>query len=1058
MRSQIRARIGQRVEFRLLGPFEVESDGRDLTPARRKQRLLLGALVLQANRVAATDDLIEVLWGSAPPATARKALHGHVSALRKRLGPETIETRPPGYVLHAAVGSIDARRLEALLEAARGETNARARGELLRSALALFRGEPLADFRYEPLARDEAARLEELRLGALADRIETDLELGRHGSLIPELEVLAAEHPHDERLRRALMLALYRAGRQAEALERYAEGRRRLVEDLGIEPSPALKELERQILNHDPALQPLGAARTAQTALTRLPRPATVLVGRQRELVDIGRLVERGRLLTLTGTAGTGKTRLAVAAAAELADRFAGGALFVGLAPIADAELVLPVVAQALGVREIGGQPLWEGLTAALVDADDVLLVLDNCEHVLDAAPVLAELLAVAPTLTVLATSREALHLAGERVYLVPPLAAEEAVRLFAERAEAVKPAFRLTEANRTVLAEICERLDRLPLAIELAAARVILFPPQALLARLDQRLHLLTGAGRDRPERHQTLRAAIDWSHQLLTETERALFARLSVFAGGSTPEAAEAVCDGDIDVIGALASLIDKSLVQLEGTEERPRFTMLETIREYAQERLADRGTKESDAVRERHVMWMTELAERAEAELRGPDQAVWLERLHAELDNFRAAFDSTVARGDAELALRLGAALLEFWMVRADWNDGLKWIGRALALPGAAKAPVRTKALRAAAELADALSDYPTATAYYEESLALARALRDERGIAEALFGLSFEAERVGDHRRARPLMEESVAIMRRLGDEPSLARSLGGLAWLENDFRRSRELWSKTLAIRRRLANRESVGWTLIQVGFSAQGEGDYPAARVAYEEALSIARELDYKRMIARSLTQLGDVALLEGHTTEAAALLRDCVPTWREIGHRSGLVDALRSLGDCARVERDLAAARAFLEESLSVAREIGARPLEALALQSLARLASEEHCLERAQRLFTEALVLWRDIDDTAGTAAAIRGLGEVAARMGELDRAAQLLGAAEALRERVGAVVAPYELGVYEHAVAAARTGLDQETFATSWAAGRTLEAEAIGDVAVPDAVGLA
>jgi predicted ATPase/DNA-binding SARP family transcriptional activator len=1043
------------VEFRLLGPFEVESGGRDLTPARRKQRLLLAALVLKANHIAATDDLIEALWGSSPPATARKALHGHVAALRKQLGPASIETKPPGYLLHVEVGSVDTRRFEALLEAAKGEASARTRGELLRSALALFRGEPLAEFRYEPFARDEAVRLEELRFGALTDRIEADLELGRHRSLIPELELLAAERPHDERLRGALMLALYRAGRQVEALRSYAEARRQLVDDLGVEPSPALKELERQILNHDPALGP-SAGQRAEPARSKLPTPATVLVGREGELRDIRSLIERGRLLTLTGPAGTGKTRLALAAAGELGDRFAGGAVFAGLASVADPGFVLPAVSQALGIRETGGQPLLEVLTATLAGSDDVLLVLDNCEHVLDAAPALAELVADAPSLTVLATSREPLHLAGERVYPVPPLSTDEALQLFAERAETVKPTFELTDGNRKVVAEICERLDGLPLAIELAAARVTLFPTQALLARLDQRLDLLAGAGRDRPQRHQTLRAAIDWSHDLLAETERALFARLSVFAGGWTPEAAEAVCNGEVDVIAGLGSLIDKSLVQLGGTEERPRFTMLETIREYARGRLAERGAGETDSVHDRHVVWMTEFAERAEAELRGPDQAVWLERLHAELDNFRAAFDSSVARGDAELALRLGAALLEFWMVRADWNDGLRWVERALELPASGELPVRTKALRAAAELADALSDYRKATAYYEESLALARALRDERGIAEALFGLSFEAERVGDHRRARPLMEESVAIMRSLGDEPSLARSLGGLAWLENDYRRSRKLWSETLAIRRRLANRESVGWTLIQVGFCAQGEGDYPAARVAYEEALSIGRELDYERMIARCLTQLGDVALLEGHVAEATALFRDCVPTWREIGHRSGLVDALRSLGDCARVEHDPAAAGAFLDESLSVAREIGARPLEALALQSHAALASEEHDHDRARRLLTEALALWRDIDDTAGAAGAMRGLGEVAARQGDFDRAARFFGAAEAMRERVGAVVAPYELDAYERAVAAARTGLDEETFAGSWAAGRTLEADAAGDVSV--AIGLA
>jgi len=1042
------------VDFRLLGPFEVESDGQDLTPTRRKQQLVLAALALKANHVVAIDDLVEILWGSAPPATAHKALQGHVSALRKRLGAAAIESRPPGYLLHADAGSVDADRFQALVEAARGEDAPARRREVLRSALALFRGEPLADFRYEPFAREEAGRLETLRLTALEDRIETDLQLGLHAACVPELEQLVAEQPHEERLRGLLMLALYRSGRQAQALEEYAEWRRRLVAEAGLEPSPGLQRLERQILNQDPDLEVPSAATGTDQLPAKLPRPPTELIGRERELAGIQSVLGRTRLLTLTGTAGTGKTRLAIETAARARDSFAGGVFFVGLAPLHDPELVLPAIARTLEVKETSERTLVETLAAALA-TDRVLVVLDNCEHLLEVAPSLAQLLAVTPGLTVLATSREPLHLAGERMYPVPPLRSDEAVPLFAERVEALIPDFQLTAANEPVVTEICRRLDGLPLAIELAAARIPLFPPPVLLERLDQRLKLLTAGGRDQPARHKTLRAAIDWSYDLLSEKDRVLLAQVSVFAGGWTLEAAEGVCDSDLEIVDGLASLIDKNLVQLGGTEQEPRFSMLETIREYASERLTG---NEAERLRERHLAWAVDFAERADPGLRGPEQRAWLERLQPELDNFRAAFGWSTAQGHADDALRLGASLFEFWMVRAEWSEGRRWVERALALPGGENAQARTKALRAAAELADALSDYPASITYYDESLALARSGCDQRGIAEALFGLSFAAERVGDYGESRRLMGESVAILRELGDEPSLARSLGGLAWLENDFRRARRLWSETLAIRRRLANRESVAWTLIQIGFCAQCEGDYPAGRAAYEEALSIAHELAYERMIARSLTQLGELTMLEGDVAAARELLEQTVPSWRKIGHRSGLVDALRGLGDAATCERDFAAAASFLEESHAVSREIGARPLEALALGSLATLATAEDDLERAQMLLSEALALWREIEDIAGAAAATRGLGEIAAAQGQLERAVLLLASSEASRDQVGAAIAPVQRERYERAITAVRTGLGENAFAASWRAGRQLEAHAIDEFVLGDPAALA
>ncbi len=896
------------MEIRILGRLEVVDDGRDLTPARPKQRALLAVLLLHANEVVASDRIIDTLWGRDPPGTALTALHGHVSALRKLLGHDLIETHAPGYLLRLDPGHTDAGRFESLLELARSEPELGRRGELLREALALFRGDPLADFRYEAFAEREIGRLAELRLTTLEERIDAELVAGRHGELVPELEQLVAEHPLRERLRGQLMLALYRVGRQADALHVYQRGRRAVVEELGIEPGPALQQLERQILNQDAVLNlseterrpgtvtflftdiegstshlhalgerygaaleahrrllraafarhegkevdtqgdaffvafasardAVAAALEAQRSLashawpdnrelrvrmgihtcearptgegyvglgvhraarictaghggqvlvshttrellteepldevtlrdlgphrlkdltqaerifqlvaeeleqefppldtldarpTNLPTQATPLIGRERELAQVrDRLAsDEFAILTLTGPGGTGKTRLALQAAADSLGRFPSGTFFVALAPISDPELVVPTIAQVLGMRVPRERALMQALSDYLAERK-LLLVLDNVEHVVAAAPALAKLVAAAPGLKILASSREPLHVAGERVFPVPPLelpevddtweavAANEAVGLFVERAQAIRPDFELTDANAPAVTAICHRLDGLPLAIELAAARVVLFPPAALLARLDERLRILTGGARDQPARHQTLRATLDWSYDLLTEPRQKLFSRLAVFAGGWTLDAAETVCNGDLDVLDGLASLIDKSLVRLEGSEEEPRFTMLETIREHAREKLLEAG--EDEELRSRHLAWSLAFAERAEPELRGPEQKAWLDRLHAELDNFRAAFDWSQSQSETDASLRLGSALLEFWIVRADWSEGREWVELALGQPGEVDPAVRMKALSAAGELADTLSDYPSATRFFEE----------------------------------------------------------------------------------------------------------------------------------------------------------------------------------------------------------------------------------------------------------------------------------------------------------------------------------------------------
>ena len=490
---------------------------------RGRQRALLGYLLLRANEVVAQDRLVDALWGESPPASAVTALHGYVSRLRRVLGAGRLETRPPGYVLRVAPDELDLHRFRELLAQDR-------HGE----ALALWRGPALADLAFEDFAQSEIARLEELRLSALEGRFEHELADGRHAELVGELAAAVRAHPLRERLAGQLMLALYRSGRQAEALEAYRDARATLVEELGLEPGEELSELQRRILVHDPGLDLMRDRRR-----TELPASLTSFVGRRRELEQVRALVVRPgvRLLTLTGAGGTGKTRLALEVARAVAGEFADGARFVPLAAVAEPELMPDAIAQALGLHQSRGQSIEDALKAFLAERE-LLLVLDNLEHLLEATPLATELLAAAPGLTILATSRTHLNLYGETEYAVPPLSArEEAVALFADRAAAVRPDFAVTD----VVAEICARLDGLPLAIELAAARIRTLTPAEILARLERRLELLAGGPRDVPARQRTLRDTLLWSYDLLAPVEQRLFARLAVFAGGWSVAAAD-------------------------------------------------------------------------------------------------------------------------------------------------------------------------------------------------------------------------------------------------------------------------------------------------------------------------------------------------------------------------------------------------------------------------------------------------------------------------------------------------------------------------------------
>lgn len=649
------------VGIRVLGSVDCVGDEGVVWLGAPKQRRLLAALAAHAGEERSVDALMEAIWGSEPPPSALKLLRIYISQLRKALPPPAqIITGGSSYVLDLGGGTVDADVFENLLAQARGASragNAALSAVLLKRAMRLWRGAAYAEFAYEDFARGDAERLEELRLAAQEELIDAQLSLGEHRGVLPDALALVREHPTRERPHQLTMLSLYRCGRHSEALELYTTLRRRLDEELGLEPGVELRDLQGRILDHDPSL---AAPRDAPPPQRPLPSPTDRLLGRERELAELRQLLGRDdvRLLVLTGAGGTGKTCLALQAAREAAPAFANGAVFVSLALLDDATLVPGAILDALGVTRWPGQDPVETLLAAS-QSQELLLVVDNVEHVRAGAPVLVDLLTRAPRLTVLATSRVVLHLSGERVYPVDPLAIDVAAELFRARATAADPALAFAGEEETITS-ICRRLDGLPLAVELAAVRARTISPGELLARLDQRLPLLAGGPRDLPARQQTLRATLEWSHDLLAPSERQLLRRLSVFAAPVALGAIETVCETTVEVLGGL---VDHSFVNRSVTPSGSRYEMLQTVREFAQEHLLT--SNDHDDVRARHAEYFLAAAGAA-----------------PEPEEIQAALQWSL-RNRRPLAPHLAVASGRYWHAQGQLGEGRVWLEASIAL---------------------------------------------------------------------------------------------------------------------------------------------------------------------------------------------------------------------------------------------------------------------------------------------------------------------------------------------------------------------------------------
>lgn len=879
-------------EFRLLGPFEVAADGAVLPVGGPRQRALLAFLLLNANRSVSRERSIEGLWGEAPPETAQNALQVAVHGLRKVLGAERIERQGDGYVLHVHEGELDLERFEKLVAQA-GTQEPEAASRTLAEALDLWRGTALGDIA-APFASVEAGRLEELRLAAVEGRIEADLTRGAHELVVPELEALIAQHPYRERLRGQLMRALYRVGRQAEALEVYQDARRVLVEELGIDPSPELQQLEAAILRHDPSLEP---RRPWGRDAGNLPVPPSPLIGRDVEVVAVTAMLRLPdvRLATLTGASGTGKTRLAIAAAENLQREYEDGVYFVDLSALDDPELVPATIAGALGVREASGQAIEQSLKDAIRDRQ-LLLVLDNFERIVAAGRVISELLAVGRRVKVIATSRTVLRLSGEHEYPVAPLPVPRrgdardidalgrnaAVELFVARARATRYDFELTSANSQVVAEICRALDGLPLALELAAARTKVLAPEELLARLERRLDVLTVGPRDVPERQQTLRAAIDWSYHLLGEPEQELFASVAVFASGFTLEAAAVVCDADVDHI---AALVDHNLLHREELPEAVRFRMLETIREYAVERLEESPLEEE--LRRKHAEYFLALAELGEPELIGPDAGHWLERLEREHDNFRTALSWSGAARQFELELRLAGALQVFWRLRGHLHEGTRRLEAALGRGNHAPGTLRAKALHAVGILVARQGDHDRARELFEEALSLFRQAGNEDRSARTLAELGTLALLAEDHERATGLYEETIPLFRKAGDLRTLMvvlANLASIAYLQADHGRARELGEEALSLAHRQGAKDVVAPLLHNLARVALAQDRADDAGRLFAESLAIGQELGYRENVAYCVEGCAELAAARGEAQTAARLLGAGIDLFERLG------------------------------------------------------------------------------------------------------------------------------------------------------------------------------
>jgi predicted ATPase/DNA-binding SARP family transcriptional activator/Tfp pilus assembly protein PilF len=1070
--------------LRLFGAFDLQVEGQPTTSLRlRKDRWLLALLSLAHGRPVQRDWLAQTLWPFPDflPSQAAYNLRRSLSALRKALDTQAgrlTSPTPHTLLLDLAGAQVDALAFDAALT--RGDLSS------LEQAVALYAG-PLLSECTEVWALPEREARRQSYLQALERLAGQALARSDHVGAVRFLRLAVAVDALGESAQRALMEALAQGGEYAGAVQVYQGFAEALYrEDPRALPSPQTQALYQRLRAESRrAVLPSRSERlvaapgvTLPAASISIPHPITELVGREEAIVEVVMRLRQSRLVTLTGTGGVGKTRLAIAVAEAVQDNYRGGVWFAELAALADASGIPQAVASVLGVREEKGRTLEETLLGSL-SCRVSLLVLDNCEHLVEGCgEFVKKLLEGCAGLRILTTSRQGLGVVGEVAWWVPSLAVPDpevlptdgealveavcryaGVELFVERAEAVQKTFVLTGKNAREVARICQRLDGIPLALQLAAARVQVLTVRQIAQRLDDCFRLLTGGSRTLP-RHQTLRETMDWSYALLAEPEKILLGRLSVFAGGWTLEAAELVCAGEEreegreesdspslaersegiqgvagrgsdrsepspcsgaggegllpcieerEILDLLSSLVDKSLALVEERGDSVRYRLLETVRQYAAEKL--RASGEEEALRDRYYEWCLGLVEEAEPNLTGSEQGRWLDRLEQDNDNLKAALawrlanpeksqerDACISAGAERTAephlltpdtrppsvLRFCSALQQFWMIRGYLAEGRARCEAALALESAQERTTgRARVLNGAGALSCYQGDDASARAYYEQSLAIFREIGDRRGIANALIGLGGVAHNRSDYASARAYYEQSLAIFREMGDRYGIAWSLnnlGNVAHNQGDYAAARAHHEQSLEIRREMGDLRSIAYSLNNLGCLARDQGDYAGARVYYEQSLPIFQEIGDRWGIAASLNNLGRVAHHQGDFTSARVYYEQGLPIFREIGDRRSMAYALNSLGNVTLYQGDDASARAYYEQSLVIYQEIGDPSGVARSHKNLGNVALYHGDYASARAYHEESLAIFQEIGDQWESAYALVGLGNVA------------------------------------------------------------------------------
>ncbi len=984
------------MRYRLLGPVEVFIGEQAVPLGGPKKRGLLALLLLHANETVSTEKLIDALWGDDPPQSARSIVQSYVSQLRKQLQCGAIseestilQTRPAGYLLKVGSGELDVDDFLQLAEDGRTALRAGSLDQAstkLAAAMSLMNGSPLADLATEPFAQSHIARLEELAVATLEDRIETDLALGRHSHVIARLDLAIADHPLRERLRELMMLALYRTGRQAEALNIFRDTRVRLVDELGIEPGRALQDLQARILAEDPLL--LGKRKESETP-GNLGVPLTTFVGRERELHELRELTAKERLITLNGIGGVGKSRLAIELATSRKDAFRDGVWIIQLAPLTDESLISQSVAAALNIREQPDQEML-GTLLDFIRNREILLILDNCEHLIRGCALFAETaLSHAPKLRIIATSRESLGIMGEIQWRVPSLSlpdvptgsslqqarSSEAIELFHQRAREVNNRFSLTEDNWATVARICERLDGIPLAIELAAGLCKALSAEEISDRLVDRFSLLTGGSRTALPRQQTLIATMDWSYDLLPEDERRILGQLSVFSGGFSLEAAEAVVGENaepLEVLRGIVNLVSKSLIVQEQEVSNTRYDILETVRQYAAQRLLESG--ESANARNRHLDYFLDRAEAAEPHLHAGSQETVVASLELEHDNYRAALDWSIDR-IPDKAIRLAAALWYFWDLHGHLIEGRRWLKTAQAAHPGSLTAWQGRALMGAGSLERAQGNLEEARGLLEQALNVYRELRDEVGTARAL-------------------------------DE------LGSIAYLKCDFEMGESLCGQSLALYRKHHDLEGVASSLFSMGHWATTRGQFEESDSLLKECLALCKSLGFVQgqgaalaSIARLRLHLGDAetaSRLAGQALAYSTRIRD---DWN-----IGFIELVS--GEASMHRSDLDLADRHLLESLGHFKTRGDQWGFARSMRCMASVKRMRGQMQPARSMLQHSMTICKSLESHWDLAQALEEQAHlVVAEDQDLKTAMTSLGAAQQLRDTVGAPLPPMD-----------------------------------------------